>query len=188
MRKEEMVIRLFNNEDEYTKGHSVRVATVAKEIAKRSGMSVEKQDEIYYMGILHDNGKTKVNSSILNKPSKLTDVEYKEIKNHTRYGWENLKNFPEMKNFAAVARWHHERYDGNGYPDRLKGEEIPDFVRIISIADAYDAMAENRCYRTKLQETQIIEEIEKGKGTQFDPYYAEVMVDIIDEKKIAKCM
>lgn len=167
--------------DKYTNGHSTRVAEYAKEIAKRIGKSEKEQEDIYYMGLLHDIGKIGVPDEIINKTSRLTDEEYEIIKTHPVIGSDILKNISELPNIGIGARWHHERYDGRGYPDKLKGEEIPEVARIIGVADAYDAMTSKRSYRDVLPQEVVRGEIEKGKGTQFDPYFADVMLTIIDE-------
>ncbi len=167
--------------DKYTNGHSVRVAEYSREIAKRLNMSKKEQNEIYYMGLLHDIGKIGVPDEIINKTSRLTDDEYSIIKTHPNIGADILKNMSAMPNIVVGARWHHERYDGRGYPDGLRGEEIPAVARIIGVADAYDAMTSNRSYRKLLPQEVIREEIVKGKGTQFDPVFAEIMLKMIDE-------
>ena len=167
--------------DKYTNGHSTRVAEYAREIAKRTGKSEKEQEDIYYMGLLHDIGKIGIPDEIINKTSKLTEEEYEIIKTHPVIGSDILKNISELPNIGIGARWHHERYDGRGYPDKLKGEEIPEVARIIGVADAYDAMTSKRSYRDVLPQEVVRGEIEKGKGTQFDPYFADVMLTIIDE-------
>lgn len=167
--------------DQYTNGHSTRVAEYSKEIAKRIGKTEKEQEDIYYMGLLHDIGKIGVPDEIINKTSKLTDEEYDVIKKHPSIGADILKNISEMPDIATGAHWHHERYDGKGYPDQLKGEEIPEVARIIGVADAYDAMTSNRSYRDVLPQDVVRKEIEKGKGTQFDPQFARIMMEMIDE-------
>lgn len=167
--------------DKYTNGHSTRVAEYAREIAKRIGKSEKEQEDIYYMGLLHDIGKIGIPDEIINKTSKLTDEEFEIIKTHPAIGSDILKNISEFPNIGTGARWHHERYDGKGYPDKLKGEEIPEVARIIGVADAYDAMTSKRSYRDILSQEIVRSEIEKGRGTQFDPHFADVMLSMIDE-------
>ncbi len=167
--------------DKYTKGHSTRVASYSKQLAKYLGLSEKEQDTIYYMGLLHDIGKIGVPDYIITKAAKLTAEEYSIIKKHTTTGYDILKNFGEIPNIEQCARWHHERMDGTGYPDGLKGEEIPLLVRIISVADTFDAMTSKRIYRDILPRDYIREELERGKGTQFDPMIAEAMLQIMDE-------
>ena len=167
--------------DTYTNGHSDRVATYSREIAKRYGYSEKAQDDIFMMGLLHDVGKIGVPDEIINKPGKLTDEEFAAIKTHPVIGDRILKKVSEMPKLSIGARWHHERFDGRGYPDGLKGEEILEEARIIAVADAYDAMTSHRSYRDILPQEVVRGEIEKGKGTQFDPVFADIMLQMIDE-------
>ena len=167
--------------DTYTNGHSGRVAEYSREIAKRYGYDEDRQEEIYMIGLLHDVGKIGVPDAVINKPGKLTDEEFEKIKSHPVMGAKILKNIAERPKLVTGARWHHERYDGRGYPDGLKGEDIPEEARIIAVADAYDAMTSNRSYRSLIPQETVRSEIEKGKGTQFDPKFADIMLGMIDE-------
>ncbi len=167
--------------DTYTNGHSGRVALYSKEIARRAGYDKEHLSDIYMMGLLHDVGKIGVPDAVINKPARLSDDEFELIKNHPVMGARILKKIKEMPKLATGARWHHERYDGSGYPDSLAGEDIPEEARIIAVADAYDAMTSRRSYRDVLPQEKVRTEIEKGKGTQFDPKFAEIMLNMIDE-------
>ncbi len=169
--------------DAYTKGHSGRVAEYSREIARRCGYGKKGQDEIYMMGLLHDVGKIGVSDAVINKPGRLTDEEFAQIKKHPSTGGRILENIQEMPSLAKGARWHHERYDGRGYPDGLAGNEIPEESRIIAVADAYDAMSSSRSYRKAMSQESVRGEIEKGRGTQFDPRFADIMLDMIDEDK-----
>ena len=135
------------------------------------------------MGLLHDVGKIGIPDAIINKPAKLTDEEYSIIQKHPVTGAKILKNITEFPKLSTGARWHHERYDGKGYPDGIAGEEIPTEARIIAVADAYDAMSSRRSYRDVLPQAKVREEVEKGKGTQFDPVFAEIMLSMIDEDR-----
>ena len=139
--------------DNYTNGHSARVAVYSREIARRAGYSEKGQNDIYMMGLLHDVGKIGVPDAVINKPGKLTDEEFEKIKNHPVMGARILKSIKEMPRLVTGARWHHERYDGRGYPDGLKGTDIPEEARIISVADAYDAMTSYRSYREPMPTT-----------------------------------
>ena len=167
--------------DHYTSGHSVRVARYAKEIARRMGKSPKEQEDIYTMGLLHDIGKIGIPKAIINKNGRLTDEEYQRIREHPLMGYDILKYVKELPGLSNGARWHHERYDGGGYPDGLSGNDIPEIARIICIADCYDAMSSNRCYRKALSQRIIREEIQRGRGSQFDPVFADIMIDMIDE-------
>lgn len=165
--------------DKYTNGHSERVAVFSREIARRLGKSEEEQENIYIAGLLHDIGKIGIPGSIINKPTRLTDEEYAVIKTHPGIGAEILEGITELPNIAIGAHYHHERYDGRGYPDGLAGMDIPEYGRIIGVADAYDAMTSRRSYRDPQTMEYVLGEIEKGKGTQFDPEFAEIMIQII---------
>ena len=167
--------------DTYTNGHSVRVADYSAEIARRAGYDVSALQRIYITGLLHDVGKIGIPDAIINKNGKLDDEEYAIIKTHPEKGAAILSNIQDMPELSIGARWHHERFDGKGYPEGLMGEDIPEMARIIAIADAYDAMTSNRSYRRSLPQEVVRAEIEKGKGTQFDPIFAEIMLQMIDE-------
>ncbi len=169
--------------DRYTNGHSGRVAEYSKEIARRYGFPEEKLDDIYVMGLLHDVGKIGVPDAVINKPGRLTDEEFELIKTHPVMGSKILKNITELPQLSNGARWHHERYDGTGYPDKLSGEDIPIEARIIAVADSYDAMSSRRSYRNVLSQDVIRYELTKGKGTQFDPRLADIMLSMMDEDK-----
>ena len=165
--------------DSYTNGHSGRVAKYSVMLAGRMGYQGEKLEQVQYAALLHDIGKIGIPKEIINKPSRLTDEEYEIIKTHPAIGGTILDEITEIPDIAVGARWHHERYDGKGYPDHLMGEEIPELARIIGVADAYDAMTSKRSYRDVLPQEVVLEEIENGKGSQFDPVIAEHMVSII---------
>ena len=167
--------------DTYTHGHSRRVALYSREIAKRFGYPSEKQNDIYMIGLLHDVGKIGVPDEIINKTTRLTDEEFAQIKTHPVRGAQILSNIRNNPKLAMGAKFHHERYGGGGYPDGLKGEEIPEEARIIAVADAYDAMTSNRSYREVMPQERVREQIETGKGIQFDPQFADIMLAMIDE-------
>lgn len=169
--------------DRYTSGHSKRVAEYSRMIAARMGKSKEEQDEIYRAGLLHDVGKIRIPVEIINKAGKLTDEEYNTIKIHSVTGYHILRGISGSNLIALAAKYHHERYDGKGYPNRLIGEKIPEAARILGVADSYDAMTSNRSYRKALPQDVVRSEIEKGRGTQFDPEIADIMLQMIDEDK-----
>lgn len=169
--------------DRYTSGHSKRVAEYSRVIAKRMGKSVAEQEMIYRAGLLHDVGKIRIPVDIINKPGKLTDEEFDLIKIHPVTGYHILKDISDHVDMAIAAKYHHERYDGKGYPNGLLGENIPEMARILAVADSYDAMTSNRSYRKGLSQDVVRSEIEKGKGTQFDSDIADIMLQIIDEDK-----
>ena len=170
--------------DPYTNGHSNRVAQFTKLIAIEMGYEGEELDKIYYVALLHDCGKIGVPDSILGKPGKLTAEEFDIIKSHTTRGSEILRHFKSLPDSDEGARYHHERYDGKGYPEGKKGEEIPLIARMICVADSYDAMNSNRVYRKKLSREEIISELENNKGTQFDPNIADIFLKLIRDGRI----
>lgn len=169
--------------DKYTRGHSTRVAEYSREIARRAGMSDQEVGKVYYMALLHDVGKISIPDDIINKPGRITAEEYEIIKKHTESGSDILKNIKEMPDIYKGALYHHERWDGNGYPDHLMGEEIPVEARIIAVADSYDAMTSFRHYRETLSQVRVRTEIMKNRGTQFDPQFADIMLQMIDEDR-----
>lgn len=170
--------------DPYTNGHSKRVAIYTRQIAEQMGYEGEELDRIYYIALLHDCGKIGVPDSILGKPGKLTDEEFEIIKSHTVRGGEILSSFKSLENAGEGALYHHERYDGKGYPEGKAGEDIPLIARMICVADSFDAMNTNRIYRKKLSREMVINEIETNKGKQFDPRIADIMLELIDDGKI----
>ncbi|SFC44250.1 HD-GYP domain-containing protein [Butyrivibrio sp. YAB3001] len=174
-------ISFIDAKDPYTRGHSKRVAMYAAEMGKRMGLSEDEVQNIYYAGLLHDAGKISIPDAVLNKPGKLTDEERRCIQDHTISGGNMLKQLSSIRGIRETALYHHERFDGNGYPEGLKGEAIPLYARIVGVADSYDAMSSNRVYRRHLNKDEIIEEIQKGSGTQFDPDIVKYMVDMIND-------
>ncbi len=162
-------------------GRSMRVAKYATEIARRFGKSDEELKDIYSMALVHDIGKLIIPEKILRKPDSLTVDESEIVRQHPVIGYEILRNVSELPGLATGARWHHERYDGTGYPDGLVGDEIPIEARIIGIADAYDAMTSERPYAPVMPPTRIIKELERNKGVQFDPALVDILIQMINE-------
>ncbi len=175
--------RTIDAKDRYTNGHSQRVAKYALALAERMGKTEEEQKNIYYAALLHDVGKIRIPDTIINKPAKLTDEEFEYIKLHPVAGYYILRDIHENALIAQGAKWHHERYDGKGYPNGLAGEDIPEVARIIGVADTYDAMTSNRSYREQMSQEKVRSEIERGRGTQFDPKIADIMLQMIDEDR-----
>lgn len=167
--------------DRYTKGHSVRVAQYCLAIAKKLNWSKQDCLNLYYIALLHDIGKIGIPDSILNKPVKLTDEEYRLVRSHTIMGANILRPITMVPQICDGARYHHERYDGKGYPYGLKGDDIPYVARIIGIADAYDAITSNRIYEKAQVTDYAVKELRKGRGTQFDPFLTDVMLEIIKD-------
>lgn len=175
--------KAIDAKDSYTHGHSTRVAEYSLKIAQLAGKSESECRTIHLTALMHDIGKIGVPNDIINKQGKLTDEEYRVIKAHPVIGKQILANITQAPHISDGAFYHHERYDGKGYPTGLVGKNIPDVARIIAIADAYDAMTSNRSYRGTLSQNYVRTEIEKGIGTQFDPEYAKIMLKLIDEDK-----
>ncbi len=178
------IARAVDAKDGKTRQHSVRVSEYSVLIAKKLGYSSEACEELRKIALLHDIGKIGIPDRVLNKPGRLTEEEYEIMKSHVTLGAEILKNFTLIDHVAEGALYHHERYDGKGYVHGLKGEEIPKNVRIIGIADAFDAMTANRVYRKKLELEHVVEELKQGSGTQFDPQLVEVMLGLIEDGTI----
>lgn len=170
--------------DEYTRGHSHRVAEYAALIAEELGWDKKEIKNLKNAAHLHDIGKICIPDNILNKPTRLTEEEFQVIKEHTVIGAEILKNITLIDHVKEVARSHHERYDGMGYPDGLKGEEIPLYARVIAIADCYDAMKSRRIYRNPIGDEVIYNEISRNCGSQFDPKIAGVFLKMLNEGRV----
>ena len=166
--------------DAYTRGHSDRVSAYSVLLGEKLGLSEKELNDLKIGGLFHDIGKIGVPDSILLKDSKLTDDEYSEIKNHPAIGAHILSNATIFRDIIPIVKHHHERFDGFGYPGKLKGEEIPYLARIAAVADAFDAMTSKRTYRNSLPLDIVKTEIEKCKGTQFDPECADAFLDILN--------
>lgn len=175
------IARTIDAKDEYTNGHSTRVGYYSKLIAENLGMNQDEVDNIYYIALLHDIGKIAIPDKILNKPGRLTDEEFAVMKSHTTRGAKILKGISTIPHIVEGAKSHHEKYDGSGYPEGLKGEEIPFVARIICCADCFDAMASKRVYKEPFSSETIINEFKRCSGTQFDPKIAEVVVKMIED-------
>lgn len=180
------VANTVDAKDDYTKGHSMRVAAYAELMAQRLGWSEDEVQNTYYVAMLHDVGKIGVPDAVLNKPFRLTDLEFRLIQNHTSMGAEILKDFKMFPNVDVGAKYHHERYDGKGYPEGLKAESIPLIARIIALVDSYDAMTSNRVYRRRLSDEIVMQELEKGKGSQWDPELVDIFLELIKEGALEK--
>ena len=174
--------------DEYTGGHSDRVGHYAKllamEVADDYGLSKQDISSISYIGRMHDIGKIGVPDSVLNKNGRLTDEEFELMKKHTIIGYDILKNIDYIPNLREGVRSHHERWDGRGYPDGLKGEQIPLFARILCIADSYDAMTTDRVYRKKLDKATVLSELRNNGGRQFDPDLSKVFIAMVEGGRV----
>lgn len=176
-----IIMQTLSEKNEREKRHSGEVAKWAKEIGVSMGLSVQKVKEIELAGLLHDIGKIAIKEDILNKPGKLTEEEYDEIKRHPESGYHILKSVDEYSSLAQCVLEHHERFDGKGYPKGIKGSQISLIARIISVADAFEAMIAQRPYRKSLTEEMAIEEIKKNANTQFDPEVVTAFLKIFDK-------
>ena len=166
--------------DSYTRGHSDRVSEYSVLIGEKLGLPAEQIKTLRIGGLFHDIGKIGIPDSILLKPAKLTDEEYSQIKNHPSIGAHILGSAAIFQDIIPIVKHHHERYDGNGYPSKLKGEEIPYLARIAAVADTFDAMTSRRSYRGPIEVEHVKEEIKRCEGTQFDPQIAEVFIEILN--------
>ena len=170
------IANTLDSADPNSAGRSLRIAVCARDIAKNLGWDEKACQNIYFVALLHDIGMLTVSEMIRNKPGRLIDPEYDEVKTHTQRGAQMLREIDVVKNLPEGIMYHHERWDGTGYPKGLSKEDIPVIARIIAIADAYDAMNSDRVYRSKLSTDKIISEFVRCKGSQFDPEIADVFI------------
>ena len=171
-----------DKKDHYTKCHCNRVSEYCVLIGKKLGLSQEDLDKLRIGGLFHDIGKIGIPDNILKKESKLTNEEYDEIQTHTSLGVDILTKNKVFKEIIPIVEYHHEKYDGNGYPFKLKGDEIPLAARITAVADTFDAMTSKRSYRDPIALTDVVEEFKKCSGTQFDPNIVKTFLDIINNE------
>lgn len=172
---------MIDAKDADTKGHSLRVALYCRALAQKLGYNEIEQQRIFYIGLLHDIGKIGTADAVLKKNGKLTSDEYSEMVEHVVIGGNIIKDFSAIDDIEAGVRFHHERWDGKGYAEGLRGYEIPLRARIVGIADAFDAMTSDRVYRKRLDTSVAREELIRCAGTQFDPKIVPKMVELIDE-------
>ncbi|MDZ7671776.1 MAG: HD-GYP domain-containing protein [Halanaerobiales bacterium] len=173
------MIKFLEIHDSYTGGHSEEVAELSKRIAINLELNKKDVQNSYWAGLVHDIGKLIVPSMVLNKKENFKEKDYELIKNHPAWAYESLSKSKRLDGIAEYVLYHHERWDGTGYPEGLKGKEIPLISRIISVADAYSAMTSIRAYRDALIKSKAIEELKDNKGKQFDPEIVDVFIDII---------
>lgn len=178
------IARTVDAKDALTSRHSQRVSEYSVKIARKYGFSDKELDNLRKAALLHDLGKIGIPDAILNKPDRLTQEEYETMKKHVTLGAEILKDFTLVEHAAEGALYHHERYDGSGYPEGLKGSEIPLYGRIIAIADAFDAMTANRVYRKRMPFEKVLSELRSGRGTQFDPELLDMFLELIEKGDI----
>jgi polar amino acid transport system substrate-binding protein len=176
------MIQILELHDPYTKGHSENVANISAALAEKMGYSKEGIQKIYWAGLVHDIGKILIPNSLLSKPGKLSGEEFDQLKKHPEYGAKVLESSQELKEIVTIVRYHHERWDGSGYPEGLSGTRIPEESRILAIADAFDAMTSNRPYRGSLSWEYAMSEIKTCAGKQFDPEMAKIFVNFISRE------
>ena len=178
------IANIIDAKDEYTKGHSQRVAEYSVAIARELGYSEEHLHDIRSIALLHDIGKVGIPDAVLKKPGRLDSEEFDLMKQHTTIGASILQDYHMISNLEIGARYHHEKYNGTGYPQGLKEEEIPEVARIIGLADAFDAMTSTRVYRRALPDETVLEELRKNCGSQFDPKITEVFIKMWEENRL----
>jgi putative nucleotidyltransferase with HDIG domain len=177
----ETLVRTIQAKDQYTSGHSTRVSRYALLIAEKLGLSTKERHQLYLAAMLHDIGKIGVPDELLHRPGNLSDEEMERVRNHVQLGASMIEMLGEMHPIVPLIRHHHESWDGTGYPDGMKGEEIPLISRIISVADMYDAMTSDRPYRKRRSHEQAVEEIKRTTGTKVDPRVAEAFLQVLKE-------
>lgn len=180
------IVNIIEAKDEITEGHSIRVAGYSMALARAMGYDEDRVDQVYKTGLLHDVGKIGIPDLILKKEGKLTREEYGEIKEHTSIGGHILAAIETMDYLADGAQYHHERYDGTGYPKGLAGEQIPEIGRIIAVADVFDALVSKRHYKEAMDVETAKQEILKGAGTQFDPKIVMVFIKLLEDGTIER--
>jgi putative nucleotidyltransferase with HDIG domain len=183
--KQTVYENLFNTlriKDGFTVNHSYNVSFYASLLGSKLGLSASELDKLKIASLLHDIGKLATPEQILLKPGRLTEVEFEIIRNHPIMGYELLKHFPHVEDVLPIVRWHHERPDGQGYPDKLYGSEIPYLVKIVSLADAFDAMTSTRVYRASLSFDEVKKQLLVNAGSQFDEAMTPIFMDVINDQ------
>lgn len=175
----ESFVTMIEDRDTYTGGHSQRVAAYSRLIAERMGYTLDECELLYRAGILHDIGKIATPDTVLLKPGSLNTLEYKLIQEHVNVGYELMSKIPMYREMAEIIRYHHERFDGQGYPSGIKGETIPPLARVMIVADAFDAMTTSRIYKARKQCDQAIDELKHFSGSQFHPEVVEAAVEAL---------
>lgn len=170
----------IDEKDDYTNGHSIRVSAYSVLLAQGLDWDQDKIERLRLAALLHDIGKIGIPDVILKNPNKLSEDEYEIVKTHTTKGGKILHNLTTLPDAEIVALYHHERYDGKGYPGKFIGKEIPEFARVVNITDAYDAMTSKRIYRDKLPKEEVIRRMKENSGSQFDPDYLIIFLNLVD--------
>ncbi|HEY4663071.1 MAG TPA: HD-GYP domain-containing protein [Candidatus Humimicrobiaceae bacterium] len=181
------IVKIIDAKDPYTAGHSIRVAEYTEKIARKLRLNEYDVDILTNLANLHDIGKVQIDLSILNKPGKYDDANWVEMKKHPEVGYEIVKEIVFLKNSAKAILHHHEKIDGGGYPYGIKGDKIPLFAKILTVADAYDAMTSNRPYKKALTQKKAIKELERCADKDFDRKISGIMIEIIKEENPLEC-
>ncbi len=182
----QLLSAVIDAKDQYTRRHCQGVARWAVALAEELGLPEREVEKVRQAGLLHDIGKIALSEAILRKPGRLTPDEYRLCQDHPEVGYRIINRCATMKDVAEMVLYHQERYDGGGYPRGLSGEKIPLGARILSIADAYDAMRTDRVYRSALPLDRAKAELRRGQGTQFDPSLVDIFLEAIDDRKVAR--
>ena len=178
----ETLVRAIQARDQYTSGHSARVSRFALLIGEKMGLSTKEKHHLYLASMLHDIGKIGIPDNLLNRNGKLSHDEIQQVRNHVKVGASMLKALGEMHPIVPLILHHHEAFDGTGYPDGLKGQQIPLMSRILAVADTYDAMTSDRPYRSAMSKADALEELRKCAGTNFDPRVVETFLEVLEER------
>jgi len=179
----ELLADAVDKRDPYTASHSFRVAAYAEKIAEEMGLPFEQKENIAIAGRVHDIGKIGISDTILQKPGKLTEIEYSKMKTHPKTGYEILSPLELYKGALSFVLYHHERMDGKGYPSGLTGQSIPLGARILAVADSFDAMTSNRPYRKAMSDDEAVKELMRNRGTQFDPEVVDAFIRVWKKEK-----
>ena len=177
------LIGVINARDKYTYGHSERVVLYSRLLSEKLNLSIEDKNNLIQGSYMHDIGKINISKEILLKQMPLTNEEWNILKGHPEEGIEIIKSVKSLEKIIPIIKHHHEKIDGTGYPDKLKGDEIPYLARVLSVVDSFDAMTSNRPYNKRRSYEEAIGELRKFSGTQFDPYIAEKFIEVIEENK-----
>jgi putative nucleotidyltransferase with HDIG domain len=179
-----MLTSAIEARDPYTRGHSARVTALAEEVARRLGWSAEQLATLRIGGPLHDIGKLAVSDEVLQKEGRLDPEEIDQIREHPKIGARILLRMAALREAIPYVLYHHERWDGQGYPSGKAGEEIPVEARVLAVADAFDAMTSDRPYRQALSREDALAEVERCSGTQFDPKIARIFLEVFAEAEL----
>ncbi len=181
----ETLVRAIQARDPYTSGHSARVTKYSLLVAEKLDLTTKEKHQLYLAAMLHDIGKIGIPDSLLNRKGKLTEEEFQQIRNHVTVGAQMLNALGEMHPIVPLILHHHEAWDGSGYPDGLKGEQIPRLSRILSVADTYDAMTSDRPYREAMSGSDAVKELKRCSGSHFDPAVVDVFLMVLEEQGVA---